>query len=738
MDRSSSRSFHGLIPLLFILAFLAHPAPAGAVIGSVFGDDVSCTQQPNGYRFCGSNSPRSTTPTFDGVPIDVNVAFPPAPASGPDGPYPLVMLFHGFGGSKIGFTAMERWLARGYATFSMSARGFGESCGTEASRNADPSGCAAGYIRLLDTRYEVRDAQELAGRLVDQGLVQPQRIGAVGGSYGGGMSMALAALADRRMLPDGSLEPWSSPAGTPMRIAAAVPTVPWTDLAYSLAPNGSTLDYVADAPYRGRAGVLKSSLVAGLYNTAVRFFTAPVGADPDADLTGWYERLNAGEPYDGDPLVADIISEITAHHSSYYIQPSTAPAPLLISNGWTDDLFPADEAIRFYNRTRARFPDAPISLFLYDYGHPRGKGPGRPADAALLRAREEAWVDHYVKGSGPAPFVGVEALTQTCPFSEPTVGPFAAPSWAELAPGEVRLRAPKARRIEPDAGDAAVAAVFDPVVSELTGRGACGQTEAVKQPGSATYRLPAARGRGYTLLGSPTVIARFRSTGATSQIAARLLDVSPEGQQTLVARGLWRPAVGERPIRQVFQLHPNGWHFGPGHVAKLELLPDDAPYGRASEGQRPIIVTDLDLRLPVLQRPGALRSQVRASAPKLVRNGYSLSPDFRALGRPRAELAGGPIEVVGNRLRLEVECPQEFVACRRGRVRVKGLPQRKAGFLAARGGFFAPGGSIETLNLRLTVDAREFLRRHRGLRVRVSVASAETIGAAIERRHLRR
>ena len=40
-----------------------------------------------------------------------------------------------------------------------------------------------------------------------------------------------------------------------MSLAAAAPEVPWTDLAYSLTPNGSTLDYVADAPYSGRLGV---------------------------------------------------------------------------------------------------------------------------------------------------------------------------------------------------------------------------------------------------------------------------------------------------------------------------------------------------------------------------------------------------------------------------------------------------------------------------------------------------
>ena len=46
-----------------------------------------------------------------------------------------------------------------------SARGFGESCGSPASRLADPVGCAQGWVRLDDVRYEARDIQQLAGLL---------------------------------------------------------------------------------------------------------------------------------------------------------------------------------------------------------------------------------------------------------------------------------------------------------------------------------------------------------------------------------------------------------------------------------------------------------------------------------------------------------------------------------------------------------------------------------------------
>lgn|GEM_PF-3742181 len=49
-------------------------------------------------------------PSWDGIPIDVNLALPPAPAGGgPDGPYPLIMAFHGWGGSELGLGALRRW-----------------------------------------------------------------------------------------------------------------------------------------------------------------------------------------------------------------------------------------------------------------------------------------------------------------------------------------------------------------------------------------------------------------------------------------------------------------------------------------------------------------------------------------------------------------------------------------------------------------------------------------------------
>ena len=82
---------------------------------------------------------------------------------------------------------MHAWAERGYAVLSYTARGFNELVRARRHRAwPTPPAARQGWIHLADTRYEVRDTQYLAGQLADQGLVDGQRIGATGGSYGGG------------------------------------------------------------------------------------------------------------------------------------------------------------------------------------------------------------------------------------------------------------------------------------------------------------------------------------------------------------------------------------------------------------------------------------------------------------------------------------------------------------------------------------------------------------------------
>jgi dienelactone hydrolase len=627
-ERGSVRARRAASALVALCA-AALLAPASAGAQTALG--IPCAAPQDGVFFCQGDSAHrvEATSTDKHVLLDVNVALPAGGAN-----LPLVIQMHGWGGQKGGLDRMKPWAQRGYAVLNYTSRGFNGSCGSPAARGILPpdptslAGCQSGWIKLMDTRYEIRDAQELAGRLADEGVVDGQLVAPTGGSYGGGFSMALAALRDRVMNLDGTVGPsgsWHSPGGKPMRIAAAAPQIPWTDLVYSLMPNGRTLDYTVTGPNDDRSpiGVSKQSFVSGLFALGqASGYYAPPGMDDQADLARWFALINAGDPYDSNPQAQAIVQEIADHHSSYYIPDSEAPAPLLLSNGFTDDLFPVDEAVRFYNRLLDRYPSAAIKLMFFDYGHQRGAN--KPPDVALLRDATFAWFDHYLRGVGPAPADDVTALTQTCPKTAASGGPFTAPTWAALHPGEVRLLSAGAQTIASGGGDPSVNSAVDPVAG---GGDACATTSSANLNGTATYRFPAAAGDGFTLMGSPTVVGKFAASGTpgTFQIAARLWDVAPgDGPQTLVARGLYRPK-GDGST-EVFQLHPNAWRFAPGHQAKLELLGNDAPYGRASNGAFTITATGLDVRLAVHDAPGSANGQVQSPAAPFVPAGAHLAP----------------------------------------------------------------------------------------------------------------
>ena len=733
-----------------LVALIAAPsAVAAPEAASVFGGDVTCgevTADGNvagatGQTWCGSiragdsitstvspalPSDRSTTKTFDGIPLDVNVAFPSTGSA----PYPVVGVYHGYGGSKFSFKSMQRWLDQGYAVYSLSQRGFGESCGSQASRDADPTGCEKGYVHLMDIRYELRDTQLFLGKLVDQGLIEPDKIAATGGSYGGGMSLELAALKDRTMELDGTLVPWESPDGTPMSLAVASPNIPWSELTYALAPNGNNLDYIEDAGYFGRTGVMKESYVQGL---STQGFKAPAGSDPRADINGWKARLDAGEPYDDDPAIKAIVDEIDTYHSAYGVDHSESPAPLLISSGFTDDLFPVNEATRFYNRTRAEFPDSPLALFFGSFGHARGQNQDNVR--AALEDLEDEWVAHYLKGTGPEPASNVTTYTQTCPNGTDGAGPYTAPDWASIAPGEIRVVDDGgAQTVDADGGDTAVGAAFNPL-----GATACTSAPGAKEQGTADYELPPAPAGGYTVMGAATVVARITLPGDTSQIAARLVDVSPDGTtKTLVERGLWRPT---NQGLQVFQLFANGWKVEEGHVLRLELLPRDAAqktpggflsnYGRPSNDQQSAEVDDVDLRVPVLEAPGALGGLVTAPAPKVLpdRPGVELAPGYADAVSIKGDLglAGKPT-VKGKRLKVAMSCDDSAnYSCRKARLKLEGAPKGKhargKNAVLARGkNIRVDAGDTKTLTLKLTKRGRKVFGGRNGVgRLRTEV-----------------
>ncbi|HVV77639.1 MAG TPA: CocE/NonD family hydrolase [Mycobacteriales bacterium] len=603
-----------------VVAVLPGAAGASAAAPGVFaghtmdGAALPCVTQSHGLRVCHGNEAGLggsdlRFKSFDGTPLAVYVTLPAAPASGAGGHYPLVVQSHGWGDPPIGPndpqyggpTALQ-WARDGYAVLQFAARGWGDSCGSAQSRLVNVAACAKGYVHLDDYRFEARDVQYAIGVLVDEGIADPRRIGVTGESYGAGLSLELATLKNRVVNADGSTSRWKSPHGTPLHIAAAAPFATWSDLAYSLVPNGRTLDtrITSATADLSPIGVQKTTIDSGLYLVGTESaYYAPPGVDPEADVTKWFATLTAGEPYDVPATEAEV-RQISRFHSPYYLLDGAygfhrePPAPMLLANGFTDDVFPVDEVLRYYNLERSLYPADPIALLLADVGHQRGDN--KPADGLLRVRRIKAFFDHYVKGTGPHPTMGVTASTQVCKKGAPSGGPYHAATWAKLHPRVVRYTSKPAQTVLSVDGNPLVSKAFDPVAGGL----ACTTAPSTDQgPGIATYRLPAAKGSGYTLLGAPTVSAALNVTGVYAYLAERLLDVDPKThRETLIARGLYRIDPKAPNGRQVFQLHPGAWHFAAGHVPVLQLLGEDAPYSRPDNTPFTIRVSKLHLRLP--------------------------------------------------------------------------------------------------------------------------------------------
>ena len=572
---------------------------AGATPDPLAALKASCKQRTSPdharYRICSA-----MVKTFDGTPLDVTVTLP---AKKRRKPLPLVAFLHGFLADKTEYLSATRagtgpdrganayktvhwnnvWFAsRGYAVLNYSHRGHGNS---------------GGQIELASKEFEVRDAQHLTGLLADAGpglaRIDPRRIGVIGSSYGGGQAWMLMTTRRSAALEYGT---WRSPRGRLLKLAAVVPTYTWTDLLYSLVPNGRHLSSgVPRGAARDPTGIAKQTLLDG--------FLATAGARLPQKTYSWLARVNAGEPYDEptDPLIQEAKRALTNDRSAFYQggyfdalrAHRVRRVPVLAGQGWTDPIFPPIEVLRMYRRLRRASPGYPIQVYLGDFEHLTALA--KVPDLARLHALGNRLLDHYLKHQGVRPRFDVRAAVTSC--DPKTFGPVArAKRWGALARGRLRFRFSGPQQTTSRLPGGAQPFADPVVVSQQRGRG-CITAGAGSTAGAATYSLSVPGGT--TLMGLPRLRLTYRATAPDFELNSRLWDVAKDGSRTLVTRGAYRGGPSMGPATIVYELFGNAWRMRPGHRLQLELLQDDSTFLRADNVPSTLTIEDLAVQLPV-------------------------------------------------------------------------------------------------------------------------------------------
>ncbi|MEV8526295.1 MULTISPECIES: CocE/NonD family hydrolase [unclassified Streptomyces] len=307
-------------------------------------------------------------------------------------PAPAVLTTNGFGGSKSDGTtdATARAFAdRGYVALAYSGLGFGAS-GCLISLD-DPGIDGRAASRLIDFLAGTRAADDgtRIGFVTKDGPGDP-RVGMIGGSYGGAVQMATAAVDHR--------------------VDALVPLITWNDLTYALDPN--------NAGDRTVPGAFKWQWTNGFYLIGE---SQPITL-PNLDPSRWGSLgcvhfvpdacktiglLNSGSY----PAAATAAMRRYARSVSPAGYLDRVEAPTLLIQGQTDSLFNLNEATATYHTLKEQ--GTPTKMIWQSWGHSGGQAPGElnltqsNLETSYTGQRILAWFDRYLRkqkhtDTGPA------------------------------------------------------------------------------------------------------------------------------------------------------------------------------------------------------------------------------------------------------------------------------------------------------------------------------------------------
>ncbi|MEV8513494.1 alpha/beta fold hydrolase [Dactylosporangium sp. NPDC051484] len=409
------------------------------------------------------------------VTLDTTLYLPKS-ASAAD-PVPAVLLAHGFGGTKQSVRGdAERFADLGYAVLAWSAQGFGRS---------------TGEIHVDSPDWEVKDAQ----RLIDWLAARPDirkdgtdpRVAAVGGSYGGALSLLLAAQ--------------------DTRVDAIVSMITWNDLVNVFLPGG----------------VFKKQW-------AGQFFGA--SENPDDPQCGRFAKdvchayLDLATTGRATPATEALLRKSSPSQVLDKIK-----APTLLVQGQIDTLFPLSEGDA--NARGIAANGTPVRVAWYTGGHDSGTGPQSEADR--LRQLTGQWLDHYLKGNGKAPGTSF-TYSRVAGLNAQGRGLVTAASSVEDYPGldgagtTVDLLGP-ARQIAnpPDGNPAPISSLPIAGLSSLLGVGGLAQ----EIPGQHADFVSEPLGAALDTVGAPRVRIRAASPTGEATLFVKLYDVPAKGAPSI-------------------------------------------------------------------------------------------------------------------------------------------------------------------------------------------------------------
>ncbi|MEV6517205.1 alpha/beta fold hydrolase [Micromonospora chalcea] len=517
---------------------------------------------------------------------------------------PAVLLAHGFGGTKDSVRSdAEDLAARGYAVLTWTARGFGRS---------------GGQIHLDSPDYEVRDAQRLLDRLAERPDIRldaagDPRVGVVGGSYGGGLALLLAAQ--------------------DQRVDAIVPMITWNDLSRAFLPESTGRQSTDGVFKKGWAGIFfggggnAGSGPAGLSGaTAAAPEGAPESAGPPSPQPGAGPGTGSGRAPGGaaDPSCGRFAADVCAAYlriattgradaAAVELLRRSSPAgvldriksPTLLVQGEADTLFPLAEADA--NARGIAAAGTPVRVAWFTGGHDGGSGPTSDSDRVKFLTAQ--WLDHYVKGDGAAPgdtftfsrIAGFDALDRGLVATGFRTADY--PGLAGQDRREVTLAGPpQPVAVPPNGNPAAISSVpFAGALGSLLD-GVAGDI-----PGQHARFESAPLGDAVDVVGAPTVRIRAASPTGEAVLFVKLYDVDPQGAATLPSglvapvRLTGLPATVDAATPVTVTLPGIVRRVEAGHRLRLVVATSDQAYASPAEpAVHTVALADGPLTLPTV------------------------------------------------------------------------------------------------------------------------------------------